>query len=157
MSRRHDPRRAKGHLTYDFVEIAKLYHVTVATARHWREEGLTPIDDRRPYLFAGSELARFITGKNKPREPLRPGQIYCVGCKRAADPVGNDALVRPMTPTSVQLIGRCPAGHEIQVRVRIADLPLKAGNLNLRYEDGAAPFREAGHGPHIDSSEGEQE
>jgi hypothetical protein len=157
MSRRHDPRRAKAHRYYDVADIARLYDVTVPTARKWRKEGLRPIEEKRPFLFAGSQLAEFIKRKNKPRQPLQPGQIHCVGCKCAVEPVGNTALVRPMTPTSVQLIGHCPAGHEVQVRVRIADLREKAGKLNLRYEDGAAPFEEAGHDPRIDSSEGCEE
>ena len=157
MSRRHDPRRAKAHRTYDFAEIAELFDVTVATARKWRKEGLQPIDDRRPYLFSGCELAEFLTSKNQPRQPLNPGEIYCVGCKCAVEPAGNEAFVRAMTPTSVQLIARCPIGHEVQVRVRIEDLREKAGTLNLRYEDGGAPLGESGHGPRIDSSEGDEE
>jgi hypothetical protein len=157
LSRRHDPRRAKAHRTYDFVEIAETFEVTIATARRWRKEGLAPIEEKRPYVFHGSVLAEFLKRKNEPRHPLEPGQIYCVGCKCAVEPLGYEALVRAMTPTSVQLIGRCRAGHEVQVRVRIADLREKAGNLDLRYEDDAAPLADAVHGPRIDSSEGDEQ
>lgn len=153
MSRRYDPRRARSHLTYTFTEIARLFEVTIFTARKWRKQGLATIDDRIPYLVSGSELARFIRQKNAPRQPMKPGQIYCVADKAPCEP--NRALVRPMTPTSVQLIGHCPrCGHEVHRRVRISELREKAGSLDLNYEDSAVLLGGSGAVPRTALSEG---
>lgn len=154
MSRRHDPRRAKPCRSYDCSEIAHIFAVTIATARRWRKEGLRPIEDKRPYIFAGAELAEFLRRKNKPRQPLGPGEIFCVACKRPRIPAGDLVRARTMTPTSVQLIGLCPiCGREMHLRVRLAELLEKAGNLDLRHEDGTAPLSGAADAPRIDSSE----
>lgn len=150
MTRRYDPRRARAHLTYDAAEISATFEVTVGTVHGWRKwEGLTPIDGKRPYLFAGRELARFLAAKNKPRQPLMPGHILCVACKAHRRPRGNVARVAPKTATSVNLIGQCPVCEcDIYRRTRIAELREKAGSLHLQFEDGTVHLEEACRAPH---------
>ena len=145
MARRYDPRRAKAHLTYDAAEAAETFEVGIGTVHAWRKwEGLEPIDDKRPYVFTGRELARFVAAKNKPRPPLLPGHILCVACKAHRRPKGDLARVAPMTATSVNLIGACPVcGRDIYRRTRISELREKAGTLNLKFEDGTVPLEEA--------------
>lgn len=149
MARRYDHRRARAHRTYDAAEIAETFKASVGTVHGWRKrEGLKPIDDKRPYLFAGVEVKRFLTAKNRPRQQLSPGQFLCVACKAHRQPRHNQARVAPKTATSVNLIGECPVcGRANFRRTRIAQLREKAGMLDLVFEDGTAHLEEACRAP----------
>jgi hypothetical protein len=155
MARRYDPRRARAHRYYDASDIAKLFNVSIGTVHAWRKwEGLEPVDNKRPFVFSGRELARFLRSKNKPRRPLAPGHILCVACKAHRVPKDTRARVEPKTATSVNLIGECPVcGRDIYRRTRIAELREKAGTLNLRFEDGTVPIVEDRHAPQTPGSE----
>jgi hypothetical protein len=54
------PRRIKINFPYLIHEIAKACDVTRGTVRRWRKEGLRPIEDRKPYMFLGSEVRAFL-------------------------------------------------------------------------------------------------
>jgi hypothetical protein len=149
MSRRHDVRRAKRHLTYTIAEIAKTFDVNVWTVSQWIKAGLKPIDGRRPYLFSGSEIASFLERRNKPRQPLGPGEIFCVACKRPTTPVANLVYICPRGPTTVDVIGACEVcDHAIYRRTRRADLQEKFGGLHLWYENGDVPLAPISSTPH---------
>ena len=150
MSRRHDVRRAKQHLSYSVAEICETFRVGPTAVWRWRKAGLTPIEDRRPYLFHGSELARFLTARNKPRQPSGPGEIFCVACKRTISPLGNVASLMPLSGVTGNLIGKCPhCRRDCYRRVTLAEIAAKAGTLTIYYEDGSAPFSEDGDPPRI--------
>lgn len=153
MSRRHNARLIKSHLTYTAAELAELLRVTVITVYHWKKEGLTPIDGKRPFLFAAAEIVAFLARKNAPRQPLQLGEIFCVACRRPCGPAGGRARVVPMGATSVELIGHCPdKGHECRRRVRIADLPEHAASLELSCEDATVPLGGTSDSPRIAAS-----
>lgn len=136
MTRRYDPRRAKPYLTYTAQELADLYGVVIGTVRQWHKDGLTTIDRARPYLYAGSEVAGFLAARNKPRQPMEPGQIHCVACKRAVRPLNGEVETVDRTPTSLDLRGVCPTcGCKIFRRVRIGEMSEKLGDLRVRNED----------------------
>jgi hypothetical protein len=140
VTRRHDVRRVKRHLCYSASEIADLLAVRVATVRGWIREGLEPIAPQKPYLFSGPILAQFLAARNKPRQRLAPGEIYCVACKRPMVPVGGEAVLELRSDTTGDLIGPCPdCGHRGFRRVRLAELHDKAGSLRVRHEDGSVP------------------
>lgn len=108
------------------------------------KKGLRPIDGRRPYLFAGGEVRKFLQGHNKPRQPTGPGEIFCVACKRATEPAGAVAHFFPLSPTNGNLVGRCPkCSRRIFQRVRKEEIARKFSNLTVRYEDAAVPVRAA--------------
>jgi RNase P subunit RPR2 len=140
MTRRHDVRRVKSHLCYSVAETAALFNVREATVRKWVREGLTPIDDRKPYLFSGMSLAAFVAARNKPRQPLEPGQVYCVACKGPVVPAGKEVIFEVRSETAGDLVGTCgQCQHRVFRRVRRTQVQEKAGSLVVRYEDGTTP------------------
>lgn len=156
MTRRHDVRRVKRHLNYTACELAQLLRVTLTTISHWRREGLTSIDLHRPYLYNGVTVAEFLARRNKPRQPMGSGEIYCVACKRACTPAGGVADIVARGLTTVDLVGTCPGcGRSVFRRVRGSELVQKAGHLRLRYEDDAALLPACGDAPQNSSLEEE--
>lgn len=80
------------------------------TIRDWIRRGLPVIDQRRPALILGAALADFITRRySSNKRPCAPGQIYCVRCRCPQHPAGGIADYQPITATSGNLVGICPA------------------------------------------------
>ena len=134
--RRSDPRRAKSHCTYDVAELAKLFGVCRGTVRDWISRGLTPINDtRRPALFLGSEVRRFLLEQRKSRKrPTPTGQIFCFKCRVPRVPFDNEADYRPRTLTSGNLEGLCPVCGTMMYRaVALANLEAVSGNLLVKF------------------------
>ncbi len=83
-ARRVDPRAVKLHRSYSVPELATCFGVHKNTVRHWRREGLTPIDDGRPVLFQGITIREFLSKRNASRKcPCSPGTLYCFKCRAA--------------------------------------------------------------------------
>lgn len=140
MTRRYDPRRALPHLSYTREQLAETFDVALTTIWSWMKKGLRPIDGRRPYLFAGGDVRKFLKGHNKPRQPTGLGEIFCVACKRATEPAGAVADFFPLSPTNGNIVGRCPkCSRRIFQRVRKEEISLKFSNLTVRYEDADVP------------------
>ena len=81
MSRKYDPTKVHRHWVYSRADVRTMFGVADNTITNWIAEGLEPVDNKRPQVFAGSELRRFITQKNWPhgREPEK-GRLYCWEC-----------------------------------------------------------------------------
>ena len=157
MTRRYDPRRARSHLSYSRAELSELFRVGLATICAWKREGLQPIDNRRPYLFAGAAVRNFLEKHNKPRQRLASGEIYCVACKRPICPQGNKVDFCPLAPTTGDLIGTCPhCLRRPRRRVRKAEILEKAGNLEVRFEDGSVAFSGDGNPARTELFEGQR-
>ena len=111
MSRRaRNPRLVKIHRTYSVEEAARLLHIHKNTIREWIRRGLPVIDQRRPILILGSALADFLAHRRSSnKRPCAPGQIYCVRCRSPQHPAGSAADYTPVTATSGNLVGLCPA------------------------------------------------
>lgn len=156
MTRRYDARKAKPHLCYTALELAAVFEVTVTTVRHWKKGGLEPIDNHRPHLFAGRDVAPFLETHNKPRQPSGRGEMYCVACKRTVVPMGDTVDLVVLSERIGELIGICPhCGRRPHRRVRLAEVTDKAGHLTVRYEDDAATLSTLGQPPHTACSEGD--
>lgn len=145
MSRRHDLRRIKAHLSYTSLELADALDVGIGTIRVWTREGLKPIPGIWPYLFAAADIRAFLERRMKPRRALAPGEMLCVACKEHRQPAGGvvDLLVR--CATSGDLVGACPVcDRRMHRRARLVGLVDALGTLKLRYEDGSVPIRIGG-------------
>jgi hypothetical protein len=141
-----NPRLAKTHRNYTVGEIAALYKVRKNTVLAWRDAGLTPIADRRkPLLFLGADLSAFLGKRRlKNKRPLRPGQIYCVGCRDAKEPAYEEAEYVPSTPTSGNLRGLCPAcARLIHRRVSRTNLAAVQGQLRITFTDAPLSIGDA--------------
>ena len=95
-SRRPNFRLVKTHRNYSVEDISRLLGVHKNTVRNWLKEGLAPIDDRRPLLVLGHELARFLQERRqKAKQACGPGRIYCVACRMPKVPALNMAEYVP--------------------------------------------------------------
>jgi hypothetical protein len=136
-NRRHNPRLAKKNRTYSVPEAAALYSVHKNTVRGWQKAGLEPIDRKRPVLFLGITLAAFHQARRaKAKQPLLPGQIYCVACRDAKTPALGLADHVPLTATLGDLVGLCPTCERIIFRrVSWDRLTQAAGHLDVTFRD----------------------
>lgn len=142
MSRRHDLRNIKDHLTYTASELATTLNVARSTVSHWTTDGLKPIERKRPYLYAAYDIKAYIESIAKPRQPLELGEIFCVACKVGRLPKENGAIYRPRSVNSGDLIGVCPVcNRDMFRRTKLADIiGRKFAQLDVRFEDATAPI-----------------
>src|SRR5262249_27680796 len=105
--RRYDCRRVKKHRSYTVAEVEKLLDVHPHTVRRWIANGLPVVSTTRPVLIHGEDLRAFLEARRPRRQPLRPGMIYCVGCRAPKRPDGNTADYLARGPRHGALVGIC--------------------------------------------------
>lgn len=150
MSRRHDLRRIKAHLSYTAFELADALDVNISTIRAWTREGLKPIPGIWPYLFAPADIRAFLERRMKPRRRLAAGELLCVVCKEHRRPAEGTVDLMRRSATSADLVGVCPVcGTRMNRRANLAELAEALGNLKLRYQDGSVPISINGAAPRI--------
>lgn len=141
-----NPRRAKVHRSYTVEEVASLYGVHRNTVRQWIKQGLPTCDRQRPLLILGRDLAAFLTLKRTAnKRPCKPGELYCVRCRVPRWPALGMADYQPLTATSGNLIGLCPACEKLMYRrVSRTNLAVAAGNLDITFTQAARHIDESG-------------
>jgi hypothetical protein len=129
-----NPRRIKINFPYMVHEIAKACGVTRGTVRRWRKEGLKPIDDRKPYMFLGSEVHAFLEAKRRRnKNPCGPGEMYCVRCRRPTEPFKTLVSLQPRDTVVGTLIGICPdCSCSIYRHVSLQRLDVARANFDVR-------------------------
>jgi len=146
--RRPDRRRVKLLRSYTIEEVARTLEVHRNTVRHWIKAGLRVIDDKRPILMLGSDLAEFLLRRrNARRQPCQAGQMFCLRCRRPQEPAGRMADFVASSATSGALVGICPACNGLMYRrVSLARLSDVVGALDVhmtqaqpRIEDTVTP------------------
>jgi excisionase family DNA binding protein len=108
MARRYDIRRVKIHRTYSPSEAGKLLGVHKHTVSRWIASGLPLIERKRPYLIHGADLRTFLSARRPRKQPLRPGEMYCLRCRAPKRPAGDMADLVPRSAETGTLIGICP-------------------------------------------------
>ena len=148
-NRRPNRRRMKVHRSYTIDEVARTLEVHRNTVRHWIKTGLPVIDDKRPILMLGSDLAEFLTRRRHARrQPCLAGQMFCLKCRKPQEPAGRMADYVANSATSGALVGICPACNGLMYRrASVARLSLVMGALDVqmtlvqrRIEDTATPI-----------------
>lgn len=131
--RLHNPNLAKIHRSYSVEEVACLYGVHKGTVREWVKRGLQTINDKRPMLITGSDLATFHQARRtKNKQTCKPGEIYCVRCRAPKMPAGNMAEYQTITAKLGNLIAICPTCDTIMNRrVSLARIELVRGKLDI--------------------------
>ena len=142
---RPNPRLAKIHRNYSVDEIARLYGVHRNTVRAWIKGGLRTVDDRRPVLVLGRDLADFVQRRREARRrPCGPGEIYCLRCREPREPAGRQVVYRPLTPMQGNLLGRCGCCCAwLFRRVSLAKLPQIEAVLGVTREQGEGHIDES--------------
>ena len=131
--RLHNPNLAKIHRSYSVEEVANLYDVHKGTVREWVKHGLQTINDKRPMLILGSDLAVFHQARRtKNKQTCQPGEIYCVRCRAPKMPAGDMAEYQTITAKLGNLIAICPTCDTIMNRrVSLARLEPVRGKLDI--------------------------
>jgi len=103
------------------------------TVRAWLRDGLKPIDQRRPVLIQGGQLATYVDARRKRRrQPCRAGEFYCFRCRTPKAAAGNTADYLPVTPSSGNLMARCSdCGTRMFRRVALRKLGTVAAGLKV--------------------------
>jgi hypothetical protein len=103
------------------------------TVRAWLRDGLMPIDQRRPVLIQGGQLASYVDARRKRRrQPCRPGEFYCFRCRMPKAAAAGTADYLPVTPSSGNLMARCSdCGTRMYRRVALRKLGAVAGGLRV--------------------------
>ena len=131
--KRLNPRRVKIHRNYTVEEAAMVLGVHKNTVRSWLNTGLSPVDNRRPILILGRQLAGFLhTRRVDRRQRCRPGQFYCLRCRAPKTSAFCKADYLPITPTSGNLRGTCSdCGTRMYRRVSADKIIAAAGDLQV--------------------------
>jgi hypothetical protein len=132
MARRYDIRRVKIHRSYTPSEVAKLLDAHKHTVGRWIACGLPLIERKRPYLIHGADLRTFLAARQPRKQPLRPGEMYCLGCRASKRPAGDMADLVPRSVTTGTLVGICPTCDRLMHRaVSLGAVDNARGDLAL--------------------------
>lgn len=109
MAKRISARGIKKNQTYTLDEAALILRVHVQTVRGWEKGGLPVMRGQKPHLIHGEDLQAFLRMRGmKAKKPLKPNEVYCLGCRRAVRPAGDLADYVTSGAGSVRLSGICP-------------------------------------------------
>ncbi len=139
MPKRHpNHRQVKTHRNYTVEEIASLFGAHKNTVREWIKAGLPVLDDKRPMLILGQELAAFLQARRfKNKQTCQPGQMYCFRCRAPKIAAGDMADYLPQTEKLGMLKAICPDCHcMMNRRVSIAKLEQVRGQLAITFPLG---------------------
>jgi phage terminase Nu1 subunit (DNA packaging protein) len=134
MGYRHpNPRLAKIHYSYSVEDLARLFHVHKNTVRSWCKQGLVAIDDKRPSLFRGYAVRRYLAERRaRTKQSCGPGRIYCLPCRAPKVPAGRIAECVQTDETTGSLQGICPdCNRMIYRRLNPQKLDAVRGDLDV--------------------------
>lgn len=136
--RTFNPNRAKIRRAYSVDEVARLYDVHKATVRNWIKAGLEAFTSQRPHLIHGADLRAFHKSRREAtRQKCRPGELFCLGCRKPQRPAGDMLDYLPMTLLSGNFRGICPACDGLMHRrVSLAAIDVAKGDCAVEYPHG---------------------
>lgn len=131
--RLHNPNLAKIHRSYSVEEVASLYDVYKGTVREWIKRGLPTLNEKRPMLILGGDLAAFHQARRtKSKQKCKPGEMYCVRCRAPKSPALDMADYKVVTGTLGNLVAICPDCNSIMNRrVSLAKLDQVRGKMDI--------------------------
>jgi len=130
--------KVKIHRSYTVEEIATLFGVHKNTVRQWIKTGLPVLDDKRPSLVFGQDLATYLSRRRAGNKRIcRAGQLYCVRCRAPKAAAGGMADYVPDTAKVGVLKALCVDCHSIMNRkVSVEELEEIRGELSVAFPQG---------------------
>lgn len=131
--RLYNPNLAKIHRNYSVEEVADLYGVFKGTVRAWIKTGLPTLNQKRPMLIKGNELAVYHRARRtKNKQTCKAGEMFCLKCRTPEKPDGNMVDFQAITEKIGNLVGLCPICYTIMNRrVNIAKLDQVRGKMDI--------------------------
>ena len=142
--RRPNARWLKKNRSYEIKELARKVGVHPNTVRRWiKDDGLPTIDDRRPILIKGEAAQAFFDERKQSRKcVLKPGEIYCVCCRKPKRPAEDMADYLALGSKHGNLQGICPdCGNLIYRSVSLAKLDTVRGDLEVAIPEALQRIR----------------
>jgi hypothetical protein len=114
-------------------EVARLLAIHKNTVRQWMKLGLETVDNKRPVLILGRELAGFLRRRRvTSKRPCQPGQMYCVCCRAPKFPAAGMVDYVPLNEKVCNLTAICPDCNSVMHRcVSTANLVKVRGQLDI--------------------------
>ena len=143
-ARRVNPNLVKVNRSYTVGELAARLGVHENTIRHWPDEGLDPIDRRRPMLFRGEDVRAFLSKRKASRKtPCPPGTFYCFRCRKPREPALGMVEYLELKPGTGNLGAMCEAcGTIMHRRARRTGLAVVMPGIDIQIRE--APSRLVG-------------
>jgi hypothetical protein len=145
---KHHPnhRLVKINRSYTVEETANVLSVHKNTVREWIRARLPTMSEKRPILILGRELRAFLQARRqKNKQTLRPGEIYCLRCRAPKCPAGDMAEYLPMNENVGNLRAICPDCESIMHRcVSKAKLGQVRGKMDITFLQALRRLGESG-------------
>jgi hypothetical protein len=131
--KRFNPRRVKVHRSYTVGEVARLFGAHKNTVRNWLREGLPKVDDRRPVLILGRQLASFVHARRQHRrQRCATDELFCFTCRKPRRSLAGSAEYLPTTAGTGNLKALCShCGTRMYRRVSLRRLAASVGDLRV--------------------------
>lgn len=118
--RTYNPRRIHISQSYSVQEIAELYGLHKNAVLRWIKDGLPLIDQRKPYMVHGGDLAEYLTKKKSGRKcKCQPDEFFCFKCRapRKAWESAADIVIR--NESKLTISGLCAVCNTVVQRVGV--------------------------------------
>ena len=118
--------RIRQSQTYSRHEISKKLGIHKNTITHWVKVGLAPLDNRKPELFHGSELKRFIKARRQKRKNIcADNEMFCLKCRMPRTAKDKSVSIFKPNEKTANLVGECTVcGTTINRRISIGKLAI---------------------------------
>jgi excisionase family DNA binding protein len=106
--RTYNVRLIKATWPYSVQEVAALYGLHKNAVLRWLKDGLQANGDGRPYRIRGSELARFLSARQRGRKrKCGPKEFYCFKCHAPREAYLGMADIVFSSPTRFRVKAIC--------------------------------------------------
>lgn len=114
-----------------------MFSIHKNTVLNWIKSGLPTIDNKRPMLILGSELAEFLKMRRiKNKQSCKPGELYCLRCRAPRSAAGNVADYLPYTEKAGNLVAICPVCDAVMNRrVSLGKIQEIRGNIDIKFPE----------------------
>ena len=142
--KRHNPRLAKLHRSYNVEEAARTLGVHKNSVRSWIKAGLPTVDNSRPALILGSDLRNWFTARRKAaKRPCPPGTIYCLKCREPRTPALGMIEFNPFNDVVGDLSALCSQCSTVMHRrTRKDSIAAVMPNLDVQIREAASSLIE---------------